>query len=140
MHSVEFKVVKTDPAPYCIVAPDTVIHCEGEPVKLEDEEKMDNVGYVDVGGCRKQMAQICEMIELPSRHPALYKTLGMKPPRGMFLYANETDAFFFLINGPEIMIKMAGKSQSNLCKGFEETEKNAPAIMFIYHIDQVENM
>jgi transitional endoplasmic reticulum ATPase len=117
MHPVEFKVVETDPADFCIVAPDTVIHCEGEPIVREDEERLDDVGYDDVGGCRKQMAQIREMIELPLRHPALFKTLGVKPPRGVLLYgppgsgktliaravANETGAFFFLINGPEIM-------------------------------------
>lgn len=57
MHPVEFKVVECDPAPYCIVAPDTVIHCEGEPIKREDEERMDDVGYDDIGGCRRQMAQ-----------------------------------------------------------------------------------
>jgi transitional endoplasmic reticulum ATPase len=58
MHPVEFKVVETDPSPYYIVAPDTaVIHCEGDPVKREEEEKLDDdVGYDDVGGCRKQMA------------------------------------------------------------------------------------
>lgn len=59
MHPVEFKVVECDPAPYCIVAPDTVVHCEGEPIKREDEERMDDVGYDDIGGCRKQMAQVC---------------------------------------------------------------------------------
>jgi transitional endoplasmic reticulum ATPase len=58
MRSVEFKVVETDPAEYCIVAPDTEIFCEGEPIKREDEEKLDEVGYDDVGGVRKQMAQI----------------------------------------------------------------------------------
>jgi transitional endoplasmic reticulum ATPase len=151
MHPVEFKVVETDPSPYCIVAPDTVIHCEGDPVKREDEEKLDDVGYDDVGGCRKQMAQIREMIELPLRHPALFKTLGVKPPRGVLLYgppgsgktliaravANETGAFFFLINGPEIMSKMAGESESNLRKAFEEAEKNAPAIIFIDEIDSI---
>eukprot|EP00611_Tribonema_gayanum_P001960 TRINITY_DN11452_c0_g1_i1.p1 TRINITY_DN11452_c0_g1~~TRINITY_DN11452_c0_g1_i1.p1 ORF type:complete len:249 (-),score=68.47 TRINITY_DN11452_c0_g1_i1:1005-1751(-) len=52
MHPVEFKVVECDPQPYCIVAPDTVIHCEGEPIKREDEERMDDVGYDDIGGCR----------------------------------------------------------------------------------------
>jgi len=151
MHPVEFKVVETDPAPYCIVAPDTVIHCEGEPVKREDEERLDEVGYDDVGGCRRQMAQIREMIELPLRHPTLFKTLGVKPPRGVLLYgppgsgktliaravANETGAFFFLINGPEIMSKMAGESESNLRKAFEEAEKNAPAIIFIDEIDSI---
>jgi len=151
MHPVEFKVVETDPAPYCIVAPDTVIHCEGEPIKREDEEKLDDVGYDDIGGCRRQMAQIREMIELPLRHPTLFKTLGVKPPRGVLLYgppgsgktliaravANETGAFFFLINGPEIMSKMAGESESNLRKAFEEAEKNAPSIIFIDEIDSI---
>ncbi|CAN0071430.1 unnamed protein product, partial [Discosporangium mesarthrocarpum] len=179
MHPVEFKVVECDPGPYCIVAPDTVIHCEGEPIKRDDEERMDDVGYDDIGGCRRQMAQIREMIELPLRHPTLFKNLGVKPPRGVLLYgppgsgktliakavANETGtqpvlgirvmvhafgklvvglgvgvrawAFFFLINGPEIMSKMAGESESNLRKAFEEAEKNAPAIIFIDEIDSI---
>ena len=62
MRGVEFKVVETDPTPHCIVAPDTVIHCEGEPIKREDEEEsLNEVGYDDVGGCRKQLAQIKEV-------------------------------------------------------------------------------
>ena len=62
MRAVEFKVVETDPTPHCIVAPDTVIHCEGEPIKREDEEEsLNEVGYDDVGGCRKQLAQIKEV-------------------------------------------------------------------------------
>merc|ERR1711976_665489 len=148
---VEFKVVGVDPGEFVICAPDTVIHCEGEPVKREDEEKLDDVGYDDIGGCKKAMAQIREMIELPLRHPTLFKTLGVKPPRGVLLYgppgsaktliaravANETGAFFFLINGPEIMSKMAGESESNLRRAFEEAEKNAPAIIFIDEIDSI---
>jgi transitional endoplasmic reticulum ATPase len=151
MHPVEFKVVETDPGEAIIVAPDTVIHCEGEPIKREDEEKMNEVGYDDIGGVRRQLAQIREMIELPLRHPSLFKTLGVKPPRGVLLYgppgsgktliaravANETGAFFFLINGPEIMSKMAGESEANLRKAFEEAEKNAPAIIFIDEIDSI---
>ena len=79
MRAVEFKVVDTDPAPFCIVAPDTVIHCEGEPIKREDEEeKLNEVGYDDIGGCRKQLAIIKEMVELPLRHPQLFKTIGIK--------------------------------------------------------------
>ena len=115
MHPVEFKAVETDPAPYCIVAPGTVIHCKGKPVKREDEEKMDHVGYDDVGGFCKQMAHICEMIELPLRHPALFKNLDVKPPCGVLLYANGIGAFSFLINGSGIMSKIAGESESNLC-------------------------
>jgi transitional endoplasmic reticulum ATPase len=151
MHPVEFKVVAMDPGPYGVVAPDTEIHCEGEPVKRADEESANDIGYDDIGGCRRQMAQIREMIELPLRHPALFKTLGVKPPRGVLLFgppgsgktliaravANETGAFFFLINGPEIMSKMAGDSESNLRKAFEEAEKNSPAIIFMDEIDSI---
>merc|ERR1719228_2367158 len=152
MRTVEFKVVDTDPAPYCIVSPDTVIHHEGDPIKREEvEEALNEVGYDDVGGARKQMAQIREMVELPLRHPGLFKAIGIKPPRGILLYgppgtgktliaravANETGAFFFLINGPEIMSKMAGESESNLRKAFEEAEKNAPSIIFIDEIDSI---
>ena len=86
MRSVEFKVIETDPLPYCIVAPDTEIYCEGEPIRREDEEKLDEVGYDDVGGVRRQMAQIRELVELPLRHPQLFKTIGVKPPKGILLY------------------------------------------------------
>lgn len=148
---VEFKVIATEPGDYGVVAPGTVLFTEGEPIVREDEDKNNDVGYDDVGGCRKQMALIREMIELPLRHPALFKTLGVKPPRGVLLYgppgsgktliaravANETGAFFFLINGPEIMSKMAGESESNLRKAFEDAEKNAPAIIFIDEIDSI---
>ena len=59
---MEFKIVETDPTPYCIVASDTVIHCEGEPIKREDvEELLNGVGYDDIGGCKKQLAQIKEV-------------------------------------------------------------------------------
>ena len=77
------------------------------------------------------------MVELPLRHPQLFRAIGVKPPRGILLYgppgtgktliaravANETGAFFFLINGPEIMSKMAGESESNLRKGNELLER-----------------
>ena len=87
MRAVEFKVIECEPSPYCIVAQDTIIHCEGEPIKREDEESnLNEIGYDDVGGCRKQMAQIRELVELPLRHPQLFKTIGIKPPRGMMLH------------------------------------------------------
>ncbi|TVU29757.1 hypothetical protein EJB05_21341, partial [Eragrostis curvula] len=99
MRSVEFKVMDIEPAggEYCIVAPDTEVFCDGEPVKREDEEKLDEVGYDDVGGMRKQLVQIRELI----------------------------------------MSKMAGESESNLRKAFEEAEKNAPSIIFIDEIDSI---
>ena len=149
--AVEFKVVEVDPGEFCIVSPNTMLFDEGEPIKRADEEQLDGVGYDDIGGCRKQMAQIREMIELPLRHPTLFKTLGVKPPRGVLLFgppgsgktliaraiANETGAFFFLLNGPEIMSKMAGEAEANLRKAFEEAEKNSPAIIFIDEIDSI---
>ena len=152
MRQVEFKVVDVEPEDYAVVAQDTIIHWEGEPINREDEENnMNEVGYDDIGGCRKQMAQIRELVELPLRHPQLFKAIGIKPPRGVLMYgppgtgktlmaravANETGAFFFLINGPEVMSKMAGESESNLRKAFEEAEKNAPAIIFIDEIDSI---
>ncbi|RYR78057.1 hypothetical protein Ahy_A01g002799 [Arachis hypogaea] len=86
MRSVKFKVIETDPREYCMVAPDTEIFYEGEPLKREDEERQDEVGYDDVGGVRKQMAQIRELVELPLRHPQLFKSIGVKPPKGILLY------------------------------------------------------
>merc|ERR1719148_107186 len=153
---VEFKVieveVKEEPdEDVCIVAPETLIHCDGDPIKREDEENMDEVGYDDIGGAGKALMMMREMIELPLRHPAIFKTLGVKPPRGVLLYgppgtgktllaravANETGAFFFLINGPEVMSKMAGEAEGNLRRAFEEAEKNAPSIIFIDEIDSI---
>ncbi|KAK6013325.1 ATPase, AAA family, partial [Ostertagia ostertagi] len=100
MRTVEFKVVETDPSPSCIVAPDTVIH-----YRLREE-------------VRKQLAQIKEMVELPLRHPQLFKAIGIKPPRGILLFgppgtgktliaravANETGAFFFLLMRERVAI------------------------------------
>eukprot|EP00768_Dysnectes_brevis_P002319 gnl/Dysnectes_brevis/1766_a2015_2023.p1 GENE.gnl/Dysnectes_brevis/1766_a2015_2023~~gnl/Dysnectes_brevis/1766_a2015_2023.p1 ORF type:complete len:817 (-),score=360.90 gnl/Dysnectes_brevis/1766_a2015_2023:53-2503(-) len=152
MRTVEFKVVKTDPSPACIVA-QTQIFTEGEP--LEREEEAHEVGYDDIGGLGKQLGQIREMVELPLRHPQLFKNLGIKPPRGILMHgppgtgktliaraiANETNAFFFIINGPEIMSAMAGESEKNLRKAFEvaekESEARGAAIIFIDEIDSI---
>lgn len=148
---VEFKVVDVEPGEYGIVAPTTTLFDEGEPINRDDENDAEEVGYDDIGGCRKQMAKIREMIELPIRHPQLFKVLGVKPPKGVLLFgppgsgktliakaiANETGAFFFLLNGPEIMSSKPGEAEENLRKAFEECEKNQPAIMFIDEIDSI---
>ena len=134
--------MELDPAEYCIVAQETIIHCDGDPVKREDEEaNLNDIGYDDIGGCRKQMAQIREMVELPLRHPQLFKSIGIKPPRGVLMFgppgtgktlmaravANETGAFFFSINGPEIMSKMAG-----VCAVYRKVVQNSKTdVLFI---------
>lgn len=156
MRTVEFKIVKTDPSPYCFMATNTEIYTDGDPIERDDDDNKDNVGYDSIGGLDKQLGQIREMVELPLRHPQLFANLGIKPPRGILMYgppgsgktliaraiANETGAFFFIINGPEIMGQMAGQSEKNLRSAFEEAEKQAqesgkPSIIFIDEIDSI---
>lgn len=152
MRQVEFKVVAVDPPEYGIVAQDTYIQCEGEPIEREYEEnKLSDIGYDDIGGYRAQKARIREMVELPLRHPQLFRSIGIEPPRGVLLYgppgtgktllaravANETGAYFFWLDGHRIMSMPAGESERSLRKCFEEAEKNSPAIIFIDDIDSI---
>lgn len=151
---VEFKVTKMVDCQdmeikHGSVTSTTSVYCDETISREEVDKEFNTVGYDDVGGCRMQMAKIRELVELPLRHPQLYSKIGVKPPKGILLYgppgtgktliaraiANETGAFLFLINGPEIMSKMAGESESNLRKAFDEAEKHAPAIIFIDEID-----
>lgn len=153
MHAVEFKVIDTEPNNEpVIVAGDTEIFCdEGDPVKREDEERLDGPGYDDVGGVRKQLAQIRELVELPLRHPKLFQTLGVRPPKGILLYgppgtgktllaraiAAESGAHFVVVNGPEIMSGMPGESEANLRAVFAEADAAAPSIVFMDEIDSI---
>ncbi|KAL7713420.1 Transitional endoplasmic reticulum ATPase [Entamoeba marina] len=141
MRTVEFKVVEVIPGPYCLVTAETDIHCEGEPLEREEDGGIEDIGYDDIGGCRKQLNQIREMVELPLRHPQLFKNIGIKPPRGILLYGppgcGKTMIARAIANETEIMSKMAGESESNLRRAFEEAEKNSPAIIFIDEIDSI---
>ncbi|OAG29465.1 transitional endoplasmic reticulum ATPase [Nematocida displodere] len=148
-----FKVtqVQAGSGVFGLVGGETKIFTNGE---ISEEEIMADkklIGYDDIGGCRKQMAKIRELVDLPLRHPILFHTLGVKPPRGILMHgppgtgktliaravANESGAFFFLINGPEIMSKMTGESENNLRKAFKEAEKNSPSIIFIDELDAI---
>ena len=134
-----------------IVMDETEIFCEGEPIKREDEENPNDIGYDDIGGCRRQIGQIREMVELPLRHPQLFQAIGVKPPKGVLLYgppgcgktliaraiANEAGVYLHLINGPEIMTGVRGASEKNLIKAFEIAQENAPSIVFIDEIDSI---
>src|SRR2546423_8950610 len=107
------------------------------------------VSYEDIGGLGKELQRIREMIELPLKYPAVFDRLGVEPPKGVLLYgppgtgktliarvvAAETNAAFFIINGPEIINKFYGESESRLRGVFQEAQKRAPSIIFIDELD-----
>ena len=107
------------------------------------------VSYEDIGGLGKELQRIREMIELPLKYPAVFDRLGVEPPKGVLLYgppgtgktliarvvASETNAAFFNINGPEIINKFYGESESRLRSVFQEAQRRAPSIIFIDEID-----
>lgn len=148
MRQVEFKIMEVDPPAGGIVAQDTIIHWEGAVEREDAERNPNDIGYDDIGGYQKQMAQVREVIELALWHPQLYKSIGIPPLQGILLYglpgtgktlmaravANESGVFFFSINGPE---KSAGETESRLRRAFEEAENNKPAIVFIDEIDSI---
>ncbi len=148
--STRFKVVNTIPKGPVIVTEDTFIELLPEAVP-ELKERIPEVTYDDIGGLKPQIQLIREIVELPLKHPELFERLGIEPPKGVLLYgppgcgktllakavANESDAYFISINGPEIMSKWVGEAEKRLRDVFEQAEKNAPAIIFIDEIDAI---
>jgi transitional endoplasmic reticulum ATPase len=146
----EFTVVETNPRGPVLINSGTNVKIKGESVSQPGREAT-GVTYEDIGGLRKQVQRIREMIELPLRYPELFDRLGIEPPKGVLLYgppgtgktliakalANETSAYFTHIGGPEVMGKYYGESEERLRKVFEEAQEHAPAIMFIDEIDAV---
>jgi len=117
----------------------------------EIQKIVTRVTYEDIGGLKDSIQKIREMIELPIRHPELFKKIGIDPPNGVLLYgppgtgktllakavAYETDAHFISISGPEIMSKFFGQSEENLRKVFEEAKEHAPSIIFLDELDSL---
>jgi transitional endoplasmic reticulum ATPase len=146
----EFSVVETTPRGPVLITAQTAVKIKGESVSQPGREAT-GVTYEDIGGLRKQVLRIREMIELPLRYPELFDKLGIEPPKGVLLYgppgtgktlvakalANETSAYFTHIGGPEVMGKYYGESEERLRKIFEEAEQHAPSILFIDEIDAV---
>jgi transitional endoplasmic reticulum ATPase len=146
----EFLVVETNPRGPVLINTNTSVKIKGESVSKPGREAT-GVTYEDIGGLRKQVLRIREMIELPLRYPELFDRLGIEPPKGVLLYgppgtgktliakalANETSAYFTHIGGPEVMGKYYGESEERLRKVFEEAQDHAPAILFIDEIDAV---
>jgi len=148
--SLPFIIINTTPGGIVSISEDTFIKVKEEAAR-EVEIEGPRVSYEDIGGLHEEILKVREMIELPLKHPELFDRLGIDPPKGVLLHgppgtgktliakavANESNANFYTINGPEIMSKFYGQSEENLRKIFEEAEKNAPSIVFIDEIDAI---
>jgi len=146
--AIPFTVVQTRPQGVIIVTDETTITISEKPI---EQSKVPRVTYEDIGGMKDIIEKVRELVELPLKHPELFKKLGIEPPKGVLLYgppgvgktllakavANETDAYFTSINGPEIMSKFYGESEQRLREIFEDAKKHAPAIIFIDEIDAI---
>jgi len=143
-------VVSTQPAPMVYITGDTFLTIREQPIR-ELEVSIPRVTYEDIGDLEEAKQKIREMIELPLKHPELFRRLGIEPPKGVLLYgppgtgktllakavANESGAHFIAINGPEIMSKYYGESEARLREVFKEAQENAPSIIFIDEIDAI---
>lgn len=146
---IRLSVVSTVPKGIVHIDEDTEVELRSEFEEPRDGRA--SVNYDDVGGMGETIRQLREMVELPLRYPELFTRLGVDPPRGVLLHgppgtgktrlaqavANESDAQFFIINGPEIMGSAYGESEKRLREVFEEATKAAPSIVFIDEIDSI---
>jgi transitional endoplasmic reticulum ATPase len=151
-NSITLVIAKVVPKGIAIVTDETEIELREEPYKPEEgKQEVSDIHYEDIGGLGRELQMVREMIELPLRHPEIFERLGIQPPKGVLLYgppgtgktliakavANEVDAHFISLSGPEIMSKYYGESEKGLRGKFEEAEQNAPAIIFIDEIDSI---
>lgn len=152
-HCAQIDSVEEDGDSSCVVVDDTIIE-SGDAIE-RDTDDLEGAGYDQIGGASKHLAAVRELVELPLRHPELWRKLGINPPRGVLLtgpsgcgktamaraVAAETGAYFFVINGPEVISKRAGESETNLRRAFEDAEANAEdyngAIIFIDEVDSI---
>jgi transitional endoplasmic reticulum ATPase len=147
---VRFIVRRSRPLGIVVISLDTQLTILSEPPK-ELEAGVPHLTYEEIGGLDDEIQRIREMVELPLKHPELFARLGITPPKGVLLHgppgcgktllaqavANESEAHFISINGPEIMSKFYGESEKRLRQIFEEAEKNAPSIIFIDELDAI---
>jgi len=144
----EFSVVDTSPKGVVVIQPTTTVKVKGE--KAEGKEGS-GVTYEDIGGLHKEIQRIREMIELPLKYPEVFERLGIEAPKGVLLHgppgcgktliaravANETDAYFVHISGPEVIHKFYGESEAHLRAIFEKAREQAPSIVFLDEIDAI---
>jgi transitional endoplasmic reticulum ATPase len=151
---VDLVVISTTPNGPVTINRSTQINVSEETAKAAAAMKeggVPSITYEDIGGLRNEVTKVREMIELPLRHPELFKRLGVEAPKGVILHgppgtgktllakavANETNVNFYSIGGPEIMSKFYGESEERLRNIFQEAEKNAPSIVFIDELDSI---
>ncbi|MFC4552161.1 MULTISPECIES: CDC48 family AAA ATPase [Halorussus] len=150
-----FLVTKTSPSGPTVITEETEVRIRETPITEEDlrgrQDALPDITYEDIGGLGRELDLIREMIELPLRHPELFRRLGVAPPKGVLLHgppgtgktliakavANEVDASFHEISGPEIMSKYYGESEQHLREVFDEAQQDAPAIVFVDEIDSI---
>jgi transitional endoplasmic reticulum ATPase len=147
---VEFVVAKVRPrADAVVITSQTKVEVSEKTADVV--RKAPRISYEDIGGLGDQIQRVREMMELPLRYPQLFEKLGVEPPKGILLHgppgtgktliakavANETDAHFITLNGPEIMSKYYGESEARLREIFEEANKHAPSIIFIDELDAI---
>jgi len=146
--SQDFTVLDTSPDGVVMVQPTTSIQIKSKEGEKKTSHK---ISYEDIGGLHKEIQRIREMIELPLKYPQIFQRLGIDPPKGVLLLgppgtgktliaravANETDASFFAINGPEVIHKFYGESEAKLRGIFEQASKQAPSIIFLDEIDAI---
>jgi transitional endoplasmic reticulum ATPase len=148
-HAIPFSVTKTRPHGIVKVTSETRLTILNEPAP--EGKGLPRTTYEDVGGLHEEIQRVREMVELPLRHPELFQRLGIDPPKGVLLHgppgcgktllaravANESEANFFSINGPEIMSKFYGESEARLREIFQQAQQNAPGIIFIDELDAI---
>lgn len=148
-HAIPFTVTKTRPHGIVRMTYETNLQILAEPAP--ETKGMPRTTYEDIGGLHEEIQRIREMVELPLRHPELFQRLGIRPPQGVLLHgppgcgktllaravANESEANFFPVNGPEIMNKFYGGSEQNVRDIFEQAQKNLPSIIFIDELDAI---
>ncbi len=147
---IKFLVVSVNPNQPVRITENTIVSLNPKAVDISDEN-IPEIAYEDIGGLKEEIQKIREMVEIPIKRPEIFQRLGIEPPKGVLLHgppgtgktllakavANESEANFILLNGPEIMSKFYGESEKKLRDIFEDAEKNAPSIIFIDELDAI---
>ncbi len=148
-HAIPFTVTKSRPHGIVRITKDTHFQILNEPAP--EVKGVPRTTYEDIGGLHEEIQRVREMVELPLRHPELFQRLGIEPPKGVLLHgppgcgktllaravANESEANFFSINGPEIMSKFYGESEARLREIFQQAQQNSPSIIFVDELDAI---